>query len=54
MAKTLFGEYGYTGAPQNINLPSGLYLFELYGAQGKILGILQRVREDWVGDNRYL
>lgn len=35
MAKTLFGEYGYTGAPQNINLSAGLYLFELYGAQGK-------------------
>jgi hypothetical protein len=35
VAKTLFGEYGYTGAPQNINLSAGLYLFELYGAQGK-------------------
>lgn len=34
MAKTLYGEYGYTGAPQTITLPPGLYLFELYGAQG--------------------
>ena len=32
MAKTLYGEYGYT-APQTITLPPGLYLFELYGAK---------------------
>ena len=35
MAKTLYGEYGYTGTVQTVSLPAGLYLFELYGAQGK-------------------
>jgi len=35
MAKTLFDEYLYTGAVQTVSLPAGLYLFELYGAQGK-------------------
>ena len=35
MAKTLFDEYGYTGAVQTVSLPAGLYLFELYGAQGR-------------------
>lgn len=36
MAKTLYGTYSYTGAVQAVSLPAGIYLFELWGAQGRL------------------